>query len=140
MCIESELLRKQNFWQADTWICLQKGTKSAIIVWVFNLAGKTELFRIPEFMIVQTFSFPQYISTLFIWFCRVCYFAWWTQVLWGCRATLVFIESVADTLRSVHLHTHNSPMSHETRKQQKLNPVRLRTKRDQYDEEHPAVV
>jgi len=24
MSIESELLRKQNFWQAGTWICLQK--------------------------------------------------------------------------------------------------------------------
>jgi len=31
-------------------------------------------------------------------------------------------------------------MSHEIRKQQKLNPVRYQTKRDQYDEEHPAVV
>jgi len=32
------------------------------------------------------------ISTLFIWCCRVCYFAWWTRILWGHRATLVFIE------------------------------------------------
>ena len=46
--IESELLLKQNFRQADTWICLQKSTKSTIIVWVSSMVGKTELFRIPE--------------------------------------------------------------------------------------------
>ena len=62
----------------------------------------------------------------------------------GCRITTRerarLLSDVADTLWSVHLHTHDSPMSHENRKQQELNPVRFRTKRDQYDEEHPAVV
>jgi len=45
------------------------------------MVGKTELFRIPDFMVGQTSSFPHYISTLFTWCCRVCYFAWWTRVL-----------------------------------------------------------
>jgi len=31
MSIASELSRKQNYWQADTWICLQKSTKSTTI-------------------------------------------------------------------------------------------------------------
>ena len=94
MSIESELLRKQNFWQAGTWICLQKSMKSTIIVWVFNMVGKTELFRIPEFMIGQTFSLSRCISTLFIWCCRVCYFVSWTRVFWGHHVILVFIEKM----------------------------------------------
>jgi len=51
-------------------------------------------FRIPEFMIGQMFSFSRCTSTLFIWCYRVCYFAWWTRVLWGLHATLVFIEKM----------------------------------------------
>jgi len=34
-------------------------------------------------MIGQTFSFSRCIYTFFIWCGRVCYFAWWTRVLWG---------------------------------------------------------
>ena len=45
-------------------------------------------------MIRQTFSFSHYISTLFIWCCRVCYFVWWTWVLWGHHATLVCSEKM----------------------------------------------
>jgi len=45
-------------------------------------------------MIGQTFSFSYYISTLFIWCCRVFYFAWWTRVSWGHHATLVYIEKL----------------------------------------------
>ena len=51
-------------------------------------------FPIPEFMIGQTFSFPHYISTDFIWCYRVCYIAWWTRVLWGHHATLVYIKKM----------------------------------------------
>jgi len=46
-------------------------------------------------MIGQTFLFLHCISTLFIWYCRVCYFAWWTRVWWRHHATLVFIEKMA---------------------------------------------
>jgi len=42
-------------------------------------------------MIGQTFSFSYCVSTIFIWCCNVYYFAWWTRVLWGHHATLVFI-------------------------------------------------
>jgi len=44
MSIESELLLKQNFWQADTWICLQKRLKSTIIVWVYDMVGRQNFF------------------------------------------------------------------------------------------------
>ena len=103
MSIESELSRKQNFWQAVTWICLQKNTKSTITV--------RELFHIPEFMINQTFSFSHCISTLFIWYCRVCYFAWWTRVLWGHRATLFFIEMMG-ALEQLYLRAPKSLIWH----------------------------
>ena len=103
MSIESELSRKQNFWQAVAWICLQKNTKSAITV--------RELFHIPEFMINQTFSFSLCISTLFIWYCRVCYFVWWTRVLWGHRATLVFIEMMG-AFEQLYLRTPKSLIRH----------------------------
>jgi len=47
--IESELSRKQNFWQADIWICLQKSMKGTIMIWVSNMVGKNwEVFHIPE--------------------------------------------------------------------------------------------
>jgi len=47
-------------------------------------------------MIGQTFLFSHCISTLFIWCCRVCHFAWWRRVLLGNHATLVFIEKMGD--------------------------------------------
>jgi len=58
------------------------------------MVRKTDRFRIPEFMLGQTFPFPHCISTLFIWCCRVCYFACWTRVLWGHHAILVYIEKM----------------------------------------------
>jgi len=45
-------------------------------------------------MIGQTFSFSPCISTLSIWCCRVCYFSWWAQVLWGHHEASFFIENM----------------------------------------------
>ena len=82
--IESELLRKQNFWQTDTWICSQKRTQSIIIVCVSNMVRKLRTSSHSwVYDMGQTFSFSHCIFTLFIWCCRVCYFAWRTRVLWG---------------------------------------------------------
>jgi len=53
---------------------------------------KTEHFRVPEVMTGQTFSFLHCISTLFIWCCRVCYFAWSTRVLWGHHARFFLLK------------------------------------------------
>jgi len=61
-------------------------------------------------MIRKTFSF-YCISTLFIWCCRVCYFAWWTRVLWGHHATLVYIEKMG-AIEKVCLRGPRSPIWH----------------------------
>jgi len=53
---------------------------------------KLRTFSYSWVMIGQTFSY--YTSTLFIWCCRVCYFAWWTRVSWGHHATLVYNEKM----------------------------------------------
>jgi len=55
---------------------------------------KLRTFSYSWVMIRQTFSFLHCISTLLIWCCRVCYFAWWTRVSWGHHATLVYIEKM----------------------------------------------
>jgi len=44
------------------------------------------------FMIRETFSFSYCISTIFMWCCRVCYFAWWTRVLWGHNETCFLLK------------------------------------------------
>jgi len=87
-------LTEPNVWQADTWFSCKKHAKYYCSLSVWHGGKNWERFRIPEFMIAQTFSFLHYISTLFIWCCRVCYIAWWTPVLWRHHTTLVFIEKV----------------------------------------------
>ena len=84
-----------------------------------NMVGKTELFRIPEFMIGQTYLFSYRISTLFIWCCRLCCFAWSTRVLRGHHATLVFIEKMG-ALEKLCLRASESLIWHCWRRLQGL--------------------
>jgi len=87
-------ITETKLWQADTWIWLQKSTQSTTSLSDSHGEKNWERFPILEFVIGQTFSFPHYISALFIWCWRVCYFVWWTRVLCGHHATLVCIEKM----------------------------------------------
>ena len=65
MSIEGELLWKQNLDKLiHEFACKQARKVLLATIWVSNMVGKTDLFRIPEFMIGQTFSFSYCISTL----------------------------------------------------------------------------
>jgi len=72
---------------------------------------KTDHFRTPEFMTGKTFSFSHCISTLFIWCCRVCYFAWWTRLLRENHPTLFFIEKMG-SLKPLCLRARKSHIWH----------------------------
>ena len=39
-----QTLMETILWQADTWICLEKSTKSTVLVWVSNMVGKLNFF------------------------------------------------------------------------------------------------
>ena len=110
MSIESELLRKQNFYELIHEFAWKKHATYYYSLSVLHGGKNWERFRNPELMTAKTFSFLHCISTLFIWCCRVCYFAWRT-LLWGHHATLFFIKKVG-ALEKLCLRVPKSPIWH----------------------------
>jgi len=82
----------------------------SLSLWVSNIWWE-KLRTCSWVMLGQTFWFSHCISTLFIWCCRVCYFAWWTRVLWGHHATLVYIGKMG-ALRRLCLRAPKSLIWH----------------------------